>query len=56
MKHVARQFPQLEQIMENQPLPELPVWLTAHRELRGVPRIRAVFDFLAEALASISVT
>lgn len=56
MKHVARQFPQLEQIMEGQPLPELPVWLTAHRELRSVPRIRAVFDFLAEALASISVS
>lgn len=54
MKHVARQFPQLEQIMEDQPLPELPVWLTAHRELRSVPRIRAVFDFLAETLASIS--
>lgn len=56
MKHVARQFPQLEQIMEDQLLPELPVWLTAHRELRSVPRIRAVFDFLADALASISVS
>ncbi|WP_334188522.1 LysR family transcriptional regulator [Noviherbaspirillum sp.] len=54
MKHVARQFPQLQQILENQALPELPVWLTAHRELRSVPRIRAVFDFLADALAGVS--
>lgn len=54
MKHVARHFPQLVQIFEDQALPELPVWLTAHRELRSVPRIRAVFDFLAEELASAS--
>jgi DNA-binding transcriptional LysR family regulator len=51
-KRVARQFPQLAQVMPRQKLPALPVWLTAHRELRDSARIRAVFDFLAEALGS----
>ncbi len=31
-------------------LPELPIWLTVHREIRTSQRIRAVFDFLTEAL------
>lgn len=52
LKRVARQFPQLVQIMPEQALPALPIWLTAHRELRDAARIRAVFDYLAEALAS----
>lgn len=29
----------------------LPVWLTAHSELKTSPRLRRVFDFLAEGLA-----
>jgi DNA-binding transcriptional LysR family regulator len=28
--------------------PSLPVWLTTHREIHGNPRIRKVFDFLAQ--------
>ena len=31
-------------------LPVLPVWLTAHHELRASRRLRLVFDFLAQAL------
>jgi hypothetical protein len=30
----------------------LPVWLTAHRELRASRRLKRVFDFLAQALAA----
>lgn len=41
---------ELVRILEHQPLPKLGVWLTAHRELRDVPRIRAAFDFLAQEL------
>ncbi len=48
---VGEQFGELERVLEEQPLPVLPIWLTAHRELRDVPRIRTVFDFLAQALA-----
>jgi DNA-binding transcriptional LysR family regulator len=42
--------PQLVRVLPEQPMPSLPVWLAAHRELRDVPRIRAVFDFLAQEL------
>ncbi|HYW58414.1 MAG TPA: LysR family transcriptional regulator [Polaromonas sp.] len=31
-------------------VPPLPVWLTVHREIRTSRRIRAVYDFLAQAL------
>lgn len=31
-------------------LPSLPIWLTVHREIRSSPRIRAVYDFLAQAV------
>jgi DNA-binding transcriptional LysR family regulator len=31
-------------------IPPLPMWLAVHREIRTSQRIRAVFDFLAEAL------
>ncbi|WP_051711248.1 LysR family transcriptional regulator [Andreprevotia chitinilytica] len=51
IRHLAQTFPELVQFMPEQPLPSLPVWLTAHRELRATPRIGIVFDFLAEALA-----
>lgn len=31
-------------------IPALPIWLTVHREIRTSQRIRAVYDFLAQAL------
>ena len=31
-------------------IPPLPIWLTVHREIRSSPRIRAVYDFLAQAV------
>ncbi len=34
-------------------IPPLPVWLTVHREIRTNRRIRAVYDFLAEALPRV---
>lgn len=41
---VVRILPMLE-------LPRLPLWLTVHREIRNSGRIRAVYDYLAQALA-----
>ena len=32
-------------------IPDLPVWLTTHREIHGNPRIRRVYDFLATELS-----
>ena len=34
-------------------IPELPMWLAVHREIRTNRRIRAVYDFLAEALPHV---
>ena len=31
-------------------IPPLPIWLTVHREIRSSRRIRAVYDFLAQAV------
>ena len=35
------------------PIPPLPMWLAVHREIRGNPRVRAVYDFLAQALPQL---
>ncbi len=48
--YLARTDPAVLTILPNLALPELPMWLTVHREIRTSQRIRAVFDFLATAL------
>ncbi len=45
--------PVLERLEVDIPLPPMPVWLTAPEVLRGNPRIRRVYDLLAEAMAGI---
>lgn len=47
----AERFPDLECVLPGVEPLIAPIWLTAHRELRTSPRIRIVFDALAEALA-----
>jgi len=47
MQPLARREPDLVQVLPELPLPVLPVWLTAHRALRGSRRLKAVFDALA---------
>lgn len=51
---VASRYPELMQVLPDQPLPSMPVWLVAHRELRGDSRLRVVFDLVAEALSAFS--
>ena len=41
---------QVQRILPGLPLPDLAMWLTVHREIRTSQRIRAVYDFLAQAL------
>ena len=48
--HVARQAAGMQQVLGAEQVGYLPVWLTAHRELRHSARIRLVFDALAEGL------
>jgi DNA-binding transcriptional LysR family regulator len=50
LERVARQSPQLVQVLPEVALPPLPMWITAHRELRGTPRLELVFGALVKAL------
>lgn len=50
-QRVAALFPQLLRVLPKVAIAPLPMWLTAHRELRGTPRLKLVFDTLAQALA-----
>jgi DNA-binding transcriptional LysR family regulator len=43
-------WPGVQPLLPMLPLPSLPVWLTVHREIRNSGRIRAVYDFLAQAI------
>ena len=43
--------PALQQVLHELPIEPLPLWLTAHRELRDTPRLRVIFDALAQAFA-----
>ena len=51
--YLARTDPDVLRILPAMALPELPMWLTVHREIRSSQRIRAVFDFLASALPQV---
>lgn len=50
MVPLARRLPELVPVLPELRLPVLPVWLTAHRELRASRRLKAVFDLLADGL------
>lgn len=56
MQWLAKKHPELIPVMIDQPLPNLPVWLTTHRELKSSKKIRTVFDVLAKALSTIDPT
>ena len=47
---IGEREPRVTRLPTSHPLPTLPMWLTAHQELRSNPRVRRVFDFLAERL------
>jgi DNA-binding transcriptional LysR family regulator len=49
-RYVARRNPELVPLLPMLHIPPLPVWLAVHREIRSNPRIRQVWDFLAQAL------
>ncbi len=49
---VADRDPSLERLVPDFPLPTLPVWLAAHESLRHTPRLRHVWDALAEGIAA----
>jgi DNA-binding transcriptional LysR family regulator len=48
--YVARTDPGVVALVPALKIPPLPIWLTVHREIRTSRRIRAVYDFLAQAV------
>lgn len=56
MTQLAARDADLVQVLAEFAIPPLPVWLTAHRELRDTPRLRVVFDHLARAWAGPTPT
>lgn len=50
---VASRWPQMRSVLPPESNTTLPVWVTAHRELRQSARIRVVFDALALGLRSM---
>lgn len=50
MQAIAGREPDLVRVLAELPLPALPVWLTAHRELRASRRLRLVWAALADGL------
>ena len=48
--YMARTDPEVLPVLPQLAVPPLPIWLTVHREIRTSARIRAVYDFLAEAV------
>ncbi len=50
--YLAKTDPTVTRVLPDFQIPDLPVWLTTHREIHGNPRIRRVYDFLATELAA----
>lgn len=48
--YMARTDPDVQPVLPMLKPPPLPIWLTVHREIRTSARIRAVYDFLADAV------
>lgn len=49
-EHLIRSDPSVVQLLPGLKIPPLPVWLAVHKEIRTNKRIRAVYDFLSDAL------
>ena len=48
--HAIDRFEDIVNVPIDLPIPNLPLWLVVHREVRTTPRIRAVYDALATLL------
>jgi DNA-binding transcriptional LysR family regulator len=50
--YLAATNPQVKHLLPDLPIPGIPMWLVAHREVRTNARVKAVFDWLAQALTA----
>lgn len=46
----AQDWPDVQRVLPQLPMPQLPCWLAVHREIRANQVVRRVYDFLANAL------
>ena len=51
---IGEHDPIVERLMPDLPLPELPVWLTAHEEVRRARRVARVWDALVTGFSALS--
>lgn len=51
--HLAKELGDIEPLLPELQIPNLPMWLTTHQELRTNLRIRRCMDFLGEALGKM---
>jgi len=51
MDEVGDVEPKVRRVLPDLPGIPVPIWVTAHSELRTSPRIRVVYDLLADELA-----
>lgn len=49
-RYTLRHEPDVQQVLPTVRIAPLPMWLAVHREIRTSQRIRAVYDYLAQAL------
>ncbi len=47
---IGARWPEMVSVLPPSSVPPIPLWLTAHREVRNSKRVKAVFDMLAEGL------
>ncbi|MEJ6399266.1 LysR family transcriptional regulator [Yoonia sp. 208BN28-4] len=50
---IAAKDPDVQELDLQFPIPPLPIWLTAHEAMRQTPRIRRVWDLLADGLGRL---
>ena len=48
-----RQWPEVQPLLPQLKIPPLPCWLAVHREIRGNPLVRLVYDHLAQGLGRV---
>ena len=51
--NIALSDPLVEVIDVGFPIPKLPIWLTAHEAMRHTPRVRRVWDMLADGMKAV---
>lgn len=52
--YVAAKFPEVREVLPEVKIDPLPIWLSVPQALRNTPRVRRIFDVLAEELTAVT--